>query len=230
MKPSDFYLCYLKELSEQELSLVHDYWEFGDTLDAYKYKTNDFRFGRRSVILNISNNIGKYVQVASKHLGCSICGDKFKASSRSQLQKLLDKRPEKCSSCVKGEINEVATDILERLEGCLSEFSFPIIKNNVSFNYMDALFTFIILNEDFNEATGRIYHLDNLNFTGSYEHDTQIFIDLLSKNIIYEIGENLFPENSFFEQDVKYLRKNYSNLNDENLDNYNDFNLRVPTC
>lgn len=229
MKPSDFYLCYLKALSKPELNLVHAYWWFGDTLDEYKYKTNNVRFsGGNIAIPNLFSNIGKYVYIASKFLSCSVCGDKFKASSRSQLQKLLDKKPEKCSICLKGEINEVASEFLGRLEESLSELNLPTVENNISFNYLDALFTFIILSEDFDYATGRISHPDDLNFTGSHAHDMQIFSDLLSKNIIYEIDENLFTKNSFYEQDVKYLRKNYSNLNRENRDKYDDINLKIP--
>ena len=229
MKPCDFYLCYLKALSKPELNLVHAYWWFGDTLDEYKYQKNNVSFsGGNIAIPNLFSNIGKYVYIASKFLSCSVCGDKFKASSRSQLQKLLDKKPEKCSSCLKGEINEVATEMLDRLEACLPDFNFPIVENNISFNYLDALFTFIILSEDFDYATGRISHPDDLNFTGSHAHDMQIFSDLLSKNIIYEIDENLFTKNSFYEQDVKYLRKSYSNLNRENRDKYDDINSKIP--
>ena len=51
MKPSDFYLCYLKALSKPELNLVHAYWWFGDTLDEYKYKTNNVRFSGGNIAI-----------------------------------------------------------------------------------------------------------------------------------------------------------------------------------
>jgi hypothetical protein len=230
MNPSNFYLCYLKQdISEKELETVHAYWEFNRTVGEFKYKTSDYRFNKgNKAIPNISSNIGKYVFIASNsNLSCSACDQKYTASSRSKLKRLLESIPSKCNACFAIEINAEASDVLMRAESVVRNFQIPSNEHYQTYSYIDALFLLILLSECVDHNTGRVESIDGLNLTGSYEDDVAIIESLAKKNILFECGVDLAGSN-FCEVDVYYLQRYYTLLNVENKGKYDDLISNMP--
>lgn len=250
MKNEDIFSCYLNPLTNEEASLISNFWLLSEDQSAYAYKyrlaelSEKFGLDEDEILKLIKENC--FVTTRSEWLNCESCGCKLKTTTRTNLIELRRKNKTKfCDDCreaenkrveeehnkIVEEINKIAEQKVGKLTSSPVKLNLPIFEKNklINLSYTEKL-TILSLMLDAKVLKNRPLQLskEELNLSGDTDGDVIMLQNLLSKGAIYVLENTDKLAGKLLADTDSFISQNRRVLNPMVIDKYSRFLASQP--
>lgn len=182
IKPSDFTVSYLKDLTPREHEFVNLFWQFADDvdLDQFTHTISALNIEFSDIKIKKSQSVSKLIldlaYISCPKIICPQCNQTIKFQHRWNLNAVNKRENFLCHTCVDFNLQNELSESFDFIEYFIENVELPESQFNInSLNYIEKIFLLIIL--------------DNVNPSGHFSLDIPIVSDEVDQNIIISLSE-----------------------------------------
>lgn len=213
IKPSEFTITYIRDLTSRELEFVHLFWRFADDedLNRFAHTINSLNEDFSDIKIKKSQSVTKLILdlafISCPKIICTQCNQTIKFQFRGSLEDVNKKENFLCQTCQDLNLQNELTENLGFLDYFVEKVELPDSLFDINLlNYFEKIYLLIILE---NSNPNGHFILDSV--IVSDDADQNLIISLEEKGIIFhlhsqmEIVSNLFRHTNTIEKNIHHL-------------------------